>query len=68
MLFLPKCKARGAAAFAGQSSGTLEKAAEMQMDQRVVRPNSFGFDLNLEDYENNFDFDDRQITWEDLGL
>lgn len=45
-----------------------KKLLKMQMDQRVVRPNSFGFDLNLEDYENNFDFDDRQITWEDLGL
>ena len=38
----------------------------MQSDQRVVRPNSFGFDLTLLDYENNFDFDDRQITWADL--
>lgn len=39
---------------------------KMQSDQRVVRPNSFGFDLTLLDYENNFDFDDRQITWDDL--
>ena len=39
----------------------------MQADQRVVRKNSFGFNLNLLDYENNFDFDDRQITWDDLN-
>ena len=39
---------------------------KMQSDQRVVRPNSFGFDLNLLDYENNFDVDDRQVTWDDL--
>lgn len=45
-----------------------ERLLEMQADQRVVRPGSFGFGLNLEDYENNFDFDDWQITWEDLGL
>lgn len=44
-----------------------EQLLKMQMDHRVVRPNSFGFDLNLLDYENNFDFDDRQITWDDLS-
>ena len=38
----------------------------MQSDQRVVRPNSFGFGLNLLGHENNFDFDDRQITLESL--
>lgn len=41
---------------------------EMQSDQRVVRPNSFGFDINLLDHENNFDMDDRQITWDDVKM
>lgn len=39
---------------------------EMQKDQRTVRKNSFRFDLNLLELNSNFEFDDRQITWEDL--
>lgn len=44
------------------------RLVNMQKDTRTVRENSFGFNLSLTDFENNFDFDDRQITWEDLGL
>lgn len=40
----------------------------MQRDQRTVRKNSFRFDLNLNELERNFEVDDRQIRWEDLGL
>lgn len=44
------------------------KLLEMQADQRVVRKNSFRFDLNLNELEYNFWIDDQQITFEDLGI
>ena len=43
-----------------------KKLLKLGSIQNVARPNSFSFDLSLNDYENNFDFDDRQITWDDL--
>lgn len=39
---------------------------EMQKDQRTIRKNSFRFDMNLLELEQNFSFDDRQITMDDL--
>lgn len=67
-VFCPNAKARELRHLRDHHPALWGRLLEMQADQRVVRPNSFGFDLNLEDYENNFDFDDWQITWEDLGI
>lgn len=64
--FCPNAKAGELRHLRDNHSELWEQLLKMQMDPRIVRQNSFGFDLNLLDYENNFDFDDRQITMDDL--
>lgn len=64
--FCPNAKERELRHLRDHHPELWRRLLEMQSDQRVVRLNSFGFDLTLLDYENNFNFDDRQITWDDF--
>ena len=63
--FCPNAKEAELRHLRDHHSGLWARLLEMAADPRTARRQA-GFDLGWLEYENNFDFDDRQITWEDL--
>lgn len=63
--FCPNAKERELRHLRDHHPDLWSKLLEMAANPRTARRQA-GFDLGWLEYENNFEFDDRQITWDDL--